>query len=117
MAHPAETAPVKFLDVTRPDFTTADAERLARDLYGIAAKAKEFYSERDRIFHLKAGDGREHVLKLVHPDEDEATLDFQIQALNWIAREGPTLALPRVIRNKSGGQLRSGCWISYPAYH
>ena len=105
MAHSAETAPVKFLDVTRPDFTTADAERLARELYGIAAKAKEFYSERDRIFHLKAGDGREHVLKLVHPDEDEATLDFQIQALNWIAREGPTLALPRVIRNKSGGQL------------
>jgi 4-aminobutyrate aminotransferase-like enzyme/Ser/Thr protein kinase RdoA (MazF antagonist) len=105
MAHSAESAPVKFLDVTRPDFTTADAERLARELYGIAAKVKEFYSERDRIFHLKAGDGREHVLKLVHPDEDEATLDFQIQALNWIAREGPTLALPRVIRNKSGGQL------------
>src|SRR5688572_30042358 len=48
---------VKFLDVTRPSFTVADAERLARDLYGIAAKAKEFYSERDRIFHLKAGDG------------------------------------------------------------
>lgn len=96
---------VKFLDVTRPSFTTADAERFARDLYGIAAKAKEFYSERDRVFHLKARDGREHVLKLVHPDEDAATLDFQIQALNWIAREGPTLALPRVIHNRSGGQL------------
>lgn len=105
MAHTTDTVPVKFLDVTRSDFTIADAERLARELYGIAAKAKEFYSERDRIFHLKAGDGREHVLKLVHPDEDEATLDFQIQALNWIAREGPTLALPRVIRNKSGEQL------------
>ncbi len=105
MAHAAETVPVKFLDVTRPTFAPADAERLARDLYGIAAKAKEFYSERDRIFHLKANDGRQHVLKLVHPDEDEATLDFQIQALNWIAREGPTLALPRVIRDKSGGQL------------
>ena len=96
---------VKFLDVTRPTFTTVDAERLARDLYGIAAKAKEFYSERDRVFHLKADDGREHVLKLVHPDEDEATLDFQIQALNWIAREDPALALPRVIHNKSGRQL------------
>ena len=96
---------VKFLDVTRPSFTTADAERLARDLYGIAAKAKEFYSERDRIFHLIADDGSQYVLKLVHPEEDEATLDFQIQALNWIAREGPTLALPRVICNKAGGQL------------
>ncbi|HWA48398.1 MAG TPA: aminotransferase class III-fold pyridoxal phosphate-dependent enzyme, partial [Dongiaceae bacterium] len=105
MAQTAETVPVKFLDVTRPVFTIADAERLARDLYGIAAQAKEFYSERDRIFHLKASDGREHVLKLVHPDEDEATLDFQIQALNWIAREDVSLALPRVIRDKSGGQL------------
>ena len=105
MTHSAETVPVKFLDVTRPSFTSADAERLARELYGIAATAQEFYSERDRIFHLKTGEGREHVLKLVHPDEDEATLDFQIQSLNWIAREEPTLALPRVIRNKSGGQL------------
>ena len=61
MAPSAETSPVKFLDVTRPSFTTADAERLARDLYGIATKAKEFYSERDRVFHLKADDGREHV--------------------------------------------------------
>ena len=89
----------------QPSFSAADAERLARDLYGIATKAKEFYSERDRVFHLRADDGREHVLKLVHPDEDEATLDFQIQALNWIAREDPALALPRVIRNKNGGQL------------
>ncbi len=105
MAQTAEPAPVKFLDVTRPSFTVGDAERLARELYGIAAQVKEFYSERDRVFHLKAKDGRQHVLRLVHPDEDEATLDFQIQALNWIAREGPTLALPRVIRNKAGAQL------------
>ena len=52
----------RFLDVTRPDFTPADAERIAREVYGIAATAKEFYSERDRVFHLKARrTGREHL--------------------------------------------------------
>lgn len=96
---------VKFLDVTRPDFAPEDAERLARELFGIEAAAKEFYSERDRVFHLRAADGTEFVLKLVHQDEDEAVLDFQVQALNWIGRENPGLPVPRVQQARDGAQL------------
>ena len=95
---------VKFLDVTRPSFTVADAERLARELYGLEAKAKEFISERDRIFHLAAESG-EFVLKLVHPDEAETVLDFQVKALNWIARENPALPVPRVRQARNGEQV------------
>lgn len=98
------TGDVKFLDVTRPDFAPADAERLARELFGFEAQAKEFYSERDRVFHLRAERGA-FVLKLVHPDEDEAVLDFQVQALNWIARENPALPVPRVQSARDGAQV------------
>ncbi len=95
---------VKFLDVTRPSFTPEDAERLARDVYGIEARAKEFYSERDRVFHLQAERGA-FVLKLVHPDEEESVLDFQVQALNWIARENAALPVPRVQPSRDGAQV------------
>ena len=47
---------VKFLEVTRPSFSAGDAERVARELYGLDAQAKEFYSERDRVFHLRTDD-------------------------------------------------------------
>jgi 4-aminobutyrate aminotransferase-like enzyme/Ser/Thr protein kinase RdoA (MazF antagonist) len=96
---------VKFLNAARPDFDLDDAVRVARELYGIEGEAKEFYAERDRTYHLQGAGGDEHVLKIVHADEDEATLDFQIQALNWIARQDPVLAVPRVVANRSGAHL------------
>ncbi len=96
---------VKFLDVTRPVFGANEAERLARKFYGIDTVAKELYSERDRTYHLRAADGTDCVLKIVHADEDEATLDFQIQALNWIARQDTELKVPRVQRAKDGAQI------------
>jgi 4-aminobutyrate aminotransferase-like enzyme/Ser/Thr protein kinase RdoA (MazF antagonist) len=96
---------VKFLALSRPDFTLEDAERIARELYGLDAKGKEFYAERDRSFYLRAADGREFVLKIVHPDEQDSAIDFQIEALNWIARRDPHLPLPRVQHTRGGAQL------------
>ncbi|MGH6630662.1 MAG: phosphotransferase, partial [Burkholderiales bacterium] len=57
------------------------------------------------MFHLRAADSSEFAFKIVHPDEDEATLDFQIQALNWIARHEPKLKVPRVQRARRGTQI------------
>src|SRR5689334_6401615 len=103
---------VKFLALTRPDFTVRDAERIARELYGIEAKAKEFYAERDRSYHLRAADGREFVLKIVHEDEVEANIAFQVEALNWIARRDPGLPIPHVQPSRDGAatarQLSTG---------
>lgn len=98
------TTAVKFLDVTRPTFSGKDAERLARELYGLEATATELYSERDRIFKLGTERGT-FTLKVVHADEDEATVDFQIKALNWIAERNPNLPVPRVQRDRAGAQL------------
>lgn len=96
---------VRFLALTRPSFTVADAERIARELYGIDAQAKEFYAERDRSYHLRTKDGAGFVLKLVHEDEDEANIAFQIAALNWIGRQDASLPIPRVRQASDGTQI------------
>jgi 4-aminobutyrate aminotransferase-like enzyme/Ser/Thr protein kinase RdoA (MazF antagonist) len=102
---PAAKTEVKFLDVLRPEITLDEAERQAHALFGVQGKLKELYSERDRTYHLRADDGREFTFKILHADEDEATLDFQIQGLNWIERQNPSLLVPRVQRTKDGAQL------------
>jgi 4-aminobutyrate aminotransferase-like enzyme/Ser/Thr protein kinase RdoA (MazF antagonist) len=96
---------VKFLALSRPDFTLQDAERIARELYGLSANGKEFYAERDRSYHLRAEDGHEFVLKIVHADENESNIAFQIEALNWMARHDPGLPIPRVQHGRDGAPI------------
>jgi len=96
---------VKFLSLSRPDFTVADAERIARELYGIDAKGKEFYAERDRSFYLRAADGSECVLKIVHAEEDPSNIALQVAALDWIGREDPALPIPRILRSRDGAHI------------
>jgi 4-aminobutyrate aminotransferase-like enzyme/Ser/Thr protein kinase RdoA (MazF antagonist) len=96
---------VKFLALSRPDFTLKDAQRIAHELYGIRAEGKEFYAERDRSYYLRGEDGQQFVLKIVHADEDESTIAFQIEALNWIAHQDPGLPIPRVQPSRDGAQI------------
>ncbi|WP_119302109.1 aminotransferase class III-fold pyridoxal phosphate-dependent enzyme [Dongia deserti] len=96
---------VKFLALSRPNFTLEDAERIARELYGLNAMGKEFYAERDRSFYLRADDAREFVLKIVHPDEHDSAITFQIEALNCIAKQDPGLPIPRVQHTRDGAQI------------
>jgi 4-aminobutyrate aminotransferase-like enzyme/Ser/Thr protein kinase RdoA (MazF antagonist) len=105
MADPNVDDEVKFLALSRPDFSVADAERIARDLYGMRAKGKEFYAERDRSYYLRTEDGREFVLKIVHADEQEANIALQIEALNWLTRREPGLPIPRVQNGSDGAQI------------
>ena len=91
----------------RPDFTTAEAEALARDRYGIPARASELPSERDRNFLLRVtGDGRDagrersgrakdagaesaadaFVLKIGNPAESRASLEMQNAILARLAK-------------------------------
>ena len=91
----------------RPDFTPPEAEALARDRYGIHARATELPSERDRNFLLRVtGDGRgagrqpsegakdagaeragdAFVLKIGNPDESRASLEMQNAILAALAK-------------------------------
>ena len=82
--------------------SNADAERLARELYGLAATATALPGEYDCNFHLRAGDGREFVLKCMHPARETAFIDMQCSALTHLAANAPKLPLPRVLETLNG---------------
>jgi 4-aminobutyrate aminotransferase-like enzyme/Ser/Thr protein kinase RdoA (MazF antagonist) len=79
-----------------------EATRLARDLYGLDAEAKSLPGEYDDNFHLTARDGREFVLKVMHPARERSFIDLQCQALQHLAKRAAGILLPRVITSREG---------------
>jgi 4-aminobutyrate aminotransferase-like enzyme/Ser/Thr protein kinase RdoA (MazF antagonist) len=74
-----------------------EAARLGQELYGVDATVKSLPGEYDDNFYLKAADGREFVLKVMHPARDRSFIDLQCQALQYLAVRAGHLFLPRVI--------------------
>jgi len=79
-----------------------DAERLARDLYGLAATARRLPSEYDDNFRLVSEDGGESVLKVMHPERARSFVDLQCAALKHLAARAESPPLPRVRHTISG---------------
>jgi 4-aminobutyrate aminotransferase-like enzyme/Ser/Thr protein kinase RdoA (MazF antagonist) len=82
--------------------TEIEAARIAHEVFGFGAKACALPGEYDDNFHLKAGDGREFVLKVMHPARERSFIEMQCQALLHLAERAPQLALPRVCPASSG---------------
>jgi len=82
--------------------TKAEAEKLARDFYGLSAVASELPGEYDCNFHLRASDGREFTLKCMHPARESAFIDMQCAALTYLATHAAKLGLPRLKRTAGG---------------
>src|SRR5260370_16077380 len=61
--------------------TEAEAVRLARELYGIAATARALPGEYDDNFHLTSAAGREVVLKVMHPARERSFIELQSRGL------------------------------------
>lgn len=89
-AHPAARA------------TAEDAVRLARDLYGLEARACSLPSEYDDNFRLETAAGAARVLKIMHPMRDAGFIDMQCAALRMIAGRDPLLPVPRVVPDAAG---------------
>jgi 4-aminobutyrate aminotransferase-like enzyme/Ser/Thr protein kinase RdoA (MazF antagonist) len=85
-----------------PRFSTADAEGIARRVFGIEGTASPLDSERDQNFRIEAPEGLGYVLKISNPAEDPAVVDMQTEALRHIARADPSLPLPRPHRSGAG---------------
>ena len=78
------------------------AARLGCDLYGLDASAKPLPGEYDDNFHLITTDGREFVLKVMHPARERSLIDLQCQALQHLAKRAGKIYLPRVVPTLSG---------------
>src|SRR5215470_976406 len=87
--------------------TEEEAAQLARKLYEIEAAAKGLPGEYDENFHLTARDGRQFVLKVMHPARAPSFIDLQCRALQHLERRVPQLSLPRVILSRAGDAFTS----------
>jgi len=76
--------------------TETEAVRVAREIFSLEVSAKALPGEYDDNFHLKPIDGREFVLKIMHPAREQSFVEMQCQALQQLAQRAPHLALPRV---------------------
>ena len=79
----------------RPQFSIDDAQKLARDLYGLAATARPLPSDRDQNFHLTTKMDEQFVLKIASAAESADVLDLENQAMRHLAQDG-TLPSPHV---------------------
>jgi Ser/Thr protein kinase RdoA (MazF antagonist) len=90
------------LSTAAPSLAPDEVRALVRRLYGIDGSVKSLVGERDQNCCLETANGRRYVLKISNPSEPVAVVDFQIAALEHIARVAPDLPAPRVVRTLDG---------------
>jgi 4-aminobutyrate aminotransferase-like enzyme/Ser/Thr protein kinase RdoA (MazF antagonist) len=76
--------------------SVAEAERITRDLYGLAVSARALSGERDANFHVRTADQRDYVLKIIDARSSAETTDCQIRVLRHLAEQDPGLPVPRL---------------------
>jgi 4-aminobutyrate aminotransferase-like enzyme/Ser/Thr protein kinase RdoA (MazF antagonist) len=85
-----------------PTLSPRDAERLARDAFGVDATATPLPSERDQNFRLVADDGRGFVLKVANATERREMLDAENAVMRRLAGTGLT---PVLVPARDGADL------------
>src|SRR5262245_59441 len=104
---------VKFLDLTLPKLSVAEAAEIARREFGLSGEARKLHSERDANFHLRpANGGPGHILKIANAVEEPEVVDLQTASLRHIARMDPDLPVPRVILSRAGDPI---AWVTLDA--
>ncbi|KJL28574.1 aminotransferase [Microbacterium oxydans] len=86
--------------LVRPDVSTTDAARIARDCYGITVTAEELGSNQDRNFLLTADDGTKSVLRIDNPVFGDDARDAQHAALDAYRAAG--VSVPAVLPGLDG---------------
>jgi 4-aminobutyrate aminotransferase-like enzyme/Ser/Thr protein kinase RdoA (MazF antagonist) len=92
---------------TAPAFTAPDAERIARELYGLEGIAEPLPSERDQNFLIRAAAGRQFVVKIANAQEPPEILDFQYQVMRRLQGQLGDCAVPCVLPDRCGAQIAS----------
>lgn len=124
-ALPAASEPPPSLEVARqvessnPRLAAADAERLLRQVWGIAGALTEIDSTQDQNFRVVRSDGCSFVLKVANACWSNLDLELQNAAMRHVAERDPGLdvQLPvpardgREIVEEIGFRLRTLTWI------
>jgi 4-aminobutyrate aminotransferase-like enzyme/Ser/Thr protein kinase RdoA (MazF antagonist) len=80
----------------------AEAERIARDLYGLAVTVSALPGERDCNFRLRTADAHEFVLKILDVASDAESADCLVSVLDHLAEQDPALPVPRLLPTLGG---------------
>ena len=73
--------------------------------HGIKGRWTRLEGERDQNFRIELGDGTSITLKVCHPEEGEAILACQAEALEHIAVTDSALPVPRLLRSREGEKI------------
>ncbi len=90
------------LSTPAPELAPAEVQALVARLYGIDGRVKSLAGERDQNCAVESADGTRYVFKISNPSEPASLVDFQIAALEHIARTSPSQPVPRVVRTLDG---------------
>ena len=90
------------LSTAAPELAPAEVQALVVRLYGIDGNVKPLAGERDQNCAVESADGTRYVFKISNPSEPVSLVDFQIAALEHIARTSPSQPVPRVVRTLEG---------------
>jgi len=81
-----------------PNLAPAEVQALVAHLYGMEVGVNALAGERDQNCALESSDGVRYVFKISNPSEPVSLVDFQIAAIEHIARTSPSQPVPRVSR-------------------
>ena len=93
------------LEHPAPSFTTSEAAELAKFWFKETLDVSPLVSERDQNFLLTNKKSKKFVLKIANAAESAEVLDFQNQAMNHMAKQDPSLPLPRVCHSLDKQQI------------
>ncbi len=94
--------PAAALSTAAPQLAPAEVQGLVKRLYGLDVGVRALAGERDQNCAVESADGARYVFKISNPSERVELVDFQIAAIEHIARTSPGQPVPRVVRMLDG---------------
>ena len=105
-----DPADIKYFRRNTPKLGEAEVREAARTHFGLEGTFLRLESERDQNFAVTGENGSKHIFRIANAIESVDVIDFQMRALEHIARQDPSLPVPRTVPNLRGEPL---CKISF----
>ncbi|MFC1876225.1 aminotransferase class III-fold pyridoxal phosphate-dependent enzyme [Thermodesulfobacteriota bacterium] len=93
-----------------PRFSAAEAEKIAKELFGVCGVFRQLPSERDQNYHIRTKERNEYVLKIANKTEEKQALEFQNQAMIHVNRHkdafpGDMCVCPEICTTRKGDMI------------